>query len=166
MFDPAVVLEFWDESHPRWEELKALSKFLGDSPYVFVDDDPLDFYAAVALSPTNEIVGYHVFLIQPIGPEIGITEIKDRDGNSLQEAKIRGLHVLKAWRNRGIGTRLQKLTLEKAAELGVFQVRSRSEMSKVENYSIKLKLGFACQPDLRTFRDGSTAEGVYWVKRV
>ncbi len=166
MFDPTAVLEFWDESHSRWDELKALSKFLGDSPYVFIDDEPRDFYAAVAISPTDEIVGYHVFLIQPIGPEMGIAPVLDKDGGTLHEAKIRGLHVIQAWRNRGIGTRLQKFTLEQAAELGVFQVRSRSDISKAENYAIKIKLGFACHPDLRTFRDGSTAEGVYWVKRV
>ena len=56
--------------------------------------------------------------------------------------------------------------LKKAAELGAFQVRSRSELSKIENYAIKIKLGFACHPDLRTFRNGSTEEGVYWIKRV
>lgn len=161
-----ISYELWEEQHPRWDELKTLSADLGDSKYVFIDDDPVPFFASIALNSDQSIIGYHVFLIQPIGPEMGTSEIKDRHGNTLAEAKIRGLHVLEPYRNRGIGTQLQLLTLKKAAELGAFQVRSRSELSKVENYAIKIKLGFACHPDLRTFRDGSTEEGVYWVKQV
>ena len=164
--DGTYSLEFWDPSHIRWNELKELAQHLGDSPYTFFDEELTSFYACVAISLTDEIIGYHSLLVQPIGPEMGIAEVQDRHGNTLQEVKIRGLRVLEAWRNRGIGTELQKLTLQKAAELGVFQVRSRSGRGKVENYSIKINLGFACHPDLRTFRDGSTAEGVYWVKRV
>lgn len=159
-------IEFWEEDHPRWHELKALSASLGDSKYVFIDDDPVPFFASIALSEDNAIIGYHVFLIQPIGPEMGTSEIKDRYGSVLTEAKIRGLHVLEPFRNQGIGTKLQTLTLEKAAKLGAFQVRSRSELDKVENYAIKIKLGFSCHPDLRRFKDGTTEEGVYWVKRV
>ncbi|MEM8863392.1 MAG: GNAT family N-acetyltransferase, partial [Chloroflexota bacterium] len=164
--EAAYKIEFWEEKHPHWEKLKALSASLGDSKYVFIDDDPVPFYAAVALNEDNDIIGYHVFLVQPIGPEMGTSEIKDRHGNTLTEAKIRALHVLEPFRNQGIGTKLQLLTLEKGAELGAFQVRSRSNISKVENYVIKIKLGFACHPDLRTYKDGTTADGVYWVKRI
>ena len=161
-----VALEFWNEDHPRWDKLKALSAKLGDSRYVFYDEDPYPFYACVALTGENQIIGYHVFLIQPIGPEMETSELTDRNGATLMEAKIRGLNVLKPWRNRGIGTSLQALTLEKAAELQVFQVRSYSDRSRVENYTVKFKLGFGYHPTLRRYKDGTTVEGVYWVKRV
>ncbi|MEM9776736.1 MAG: GNAT family N-acetyltransferase [Chloroflexota bacterium] len=159
-------IEFWEENHPRWPELKELSASLGDSKYVFIDDDPVPFFASIALDKDHNLIGYHVFLIQPIGPEMYTSPVSDRNGNTLYEAKIRGLHVLKPWRNQGIGTKLQELILQKAGELDLFQVRSFSARSRVENYAVKMKLGFACHPELRTLKDGSTYEGVYWVKRV
>lgn len=165
--DEEIEIEIWDESHARWEALRSLVTDREASPYVMLDDDEtLPFFAGVALTLTEEIVGYHVCLVQPIGPEMGISPVADRWGNLLRETKVRGLRVEEAWRGRGLGTQLQLATLEESARRGCFQMRSRSNVKCVENYHIKMKLGFACHPDVRTLGDGSKAEGVYWVKRV
>ena len=91
--------------------------------------------------------------------------LTDRNGNELTEAKIRAFHVDALHRNRGIGTALQRLVLAMARDLGCFQVRSRSATSRDANYAIKIKLGYACHPAIRTLRSGDET-GVYWVKRV
>ena len=160
-----ITIEVWAENHVRWSDLTTFVSERESSPYVLKDDDPVPFFASVALNG-DEPVGYHIFLLQPLGPEMGVQEIQDQDGNVLQEAKVRALWVEPAYRNRGIGTRLQQATLEKAKEIGAFQLRSRSALDRVENYAIKIKLGFAAHPDLRTLRDGTTEAGVYWVKRI
>lgn len=160
-----ITIEVWAENHPRWEEMATFVTERESSPYILKDDDPVPFFASVALNG-EEIVGYHIFLLQPLGPEMGVSEIRAQDGVVLQEAKVRGLWVEPDFRNQGLGTRLQEATLEKAKGLGAFQVRSRSALDRVENYAIKIKLGFAAHPDLRRFRDGREEQGVYWVKRV
>ena len=160
-----ITIDVWAENHERWGDLATFVLERETSPYVLKDDDPVPFFASVALNG-SDLVGYHIFLLQPLGPEMGVPEIKDRNGTVLQEAKVRALWVEPAFRNRGIGTKLQEATLQKAEAIGAFQVRSRSGLDRVENYAIKIKLGFAAHPDLRTLRDGTTETGVYWVKRV
>ena len=123
-------------------------------------------HLVVALSD-DQMVGGLFFLVQPIGPEMDIPVVCDpSSGEPLMEAKIRAFFVLPEMRNKGIGTRLQQAILGKAAELGCFQVRSRSEPDKDANYAIKLKLGFAMHPAYRVFDETSRSAGVYWVKAV
>lgn len=161
-----VEIELWNEDHPRWEELRRYVTAREASPYVMLDDDEPPFFAAVALNVTSSIVGYHICLVQPIGPEMGVSTIASRDGKMLTEIKVRALRVEPAWQNRGIGTRLQLATLEEGKSRGGFQMRSRSGLESVENYHIKMKLGFACHPAVRVLGGGSKEEGVYWVKRL
>lgn len=161
-----IAIEWWSDKHSRWAELVAFVNAHETSAYVFhLDKDIAPFCAAVALAG-DEIVGYHVILVQPIGPEMDVPALTDRAGAILTEAKVRALLVLTAYRGQGVGTRLQETSLKEAQALGCFQMRSRSAIDKVENYQIKIKLGFACHPARRTFKDGTFADGVYWVKRL
>ena len=160
-----VLIEWWHETHCRWPELVSFVNERETSAYIFHDEDAAPFYAAVALA-ADAIVGYHVILVQPIGPEMDVPPLTDRAGTILAEAKVRALRVNDAYRGQGIGTRLQETSLKEAQALGCFQMRSRSAIDKVENYQIKIKLGFACHPSRRTFKDGTFADGVYWVKRL
>lgn len=111
-------------------------------------------------------VGVLIFVVQPLGPEMDVPVICNTEGRPLKEAKVRAFYVDPAYRNQGIGTGLQKALLSQAQHLGCYQVRSRSELDKAANYAIKLKLGFAIHPAVRTFKDGRTSAGVYWVKAV
>lgn len=165
--DPNFQIDCWTPEHHRWSELWHYIIKHEPFPAEFTDKQTAKrFFCSVALTSQNKNIGYHICRIQPIGPEMDVSELKDKSGNVLFEAKVRALHVEESWRNQGIGTKLQEMTLKKAAELGCFQVRSRSSLDRVENYAIKIKLGFACHPAYRTFRDGTTEAGVYWVKRV
>jgi GNAT superfamily N-acetyltransferase len=114
----------------------------------------------------SEIAGTLIFIQQPIGPEMDVPVICDSGGTPLLEAKIRSFYIRESFRNRGIGTQLQREALHLAAETGCYQVRSRSELDKAANYAVKLKLGFAMHPAERIFQDGRRSPGVYWVKRV
>lgn len=161
-----IKIEMWDEAHPRWDELKRYVAENEPSPYAMRDDDEtLHFYAGIAQTEAGQLVGYHVFLVQPIGPEMDVPALKNGSGNVLTEAKIRVLFVEEFLRGQGIGTRLQEATLRFAGQLGCFQMRSRSSLDKVANYRIKMRLGFACHPAARTLSNGDVDLGVYWVKR-
>lgn len=159
-----ITIQSWDEAHPRWQDLFTHVTTRENNIHTMTDDAPVPFYAAVALDQ-DQIIGYHVFLIQPIGPEMDV-RIITHNGTLLQEAKIRTLRVEDAYQNQGIGTRLQQQTLKMAADLGCWQMRSRSAIDRAHNYRIKIKLGFAAHPHLRTYKDGTKKEGVYWVKRL
>ncbi|MFK7802705.1 MAG: GNAT family N-acetyltransferase [Anaerolineae bacterium] len=167
MANPRVQIESWSTGHNRWQELWSYICEHEPFPAEFVDNEATNsYFASIALAPDDKLIGYHLLRVQPIGPEMDMPEIKDQNDNVLQEAKVRALRVDESWRNQGIGTRLQEATLAKAAELGCFQMRSRSSLDRVENYAIKIKLGFACHPANRTFKDGTVEAGVYWVKRM
>lgn len=162
-----INITTWTPQHPRWQELWSYIIKHEPFPAQGIDAQFVEsYFCSVALSPQNKTIGYHICRIQPIGPDMDVPEIRTRNGDVLHEAKVRALRVEDAWRNQGIGTKLQEMTLQTAAERGCFQVRSRSSLDRVENYAIKIKLGFACHPAHRTFRDGKVEAGVYWVKRV
>ena len=72
------------------------------------------------------------------------------DGIKLTEAKINVFAVDEDYRNQGIGKRLQLKVIEDAKAKNCNQVTSYSTFDKVENYSIKLGLGFCVQPEIQT----------------
>lgn len=49
-------------------------------------------------------------------------------------------------RRAGIGTALQARARETCRELGCYQIRSRSPVTSVENYAMKLAPGYVLQP--------------------
>lgn len=162
----AFQIEHWQADHPRWPEWQAFGQAAALGPGVIgADARGPDAHYLAALAG-GRLVGGLMFLVQPIGPEMGVPAILGPGGAPLREAKIRGFHVLEAWRGRGIGTALQRHALGLAAGLGCYQVRSRSELAREANYAIKRKLGFGMHPAIRTFADGRASPGVYWVKVV
>jgi GNAT superfamily N-acetyltransferase len=161
-------IDEWFPQHPRWPDLETYAH-QNDLVHGVINEDGLTptshFLVALVADETGEdVAGLLMFLVQPIGPEMDCPILVDSNGNELTEAKIRAFHVDTPHRRRGIGTTLQRATLEKAANLGCFQVRSRSASSRDANYAIKIKLGFACHPAIRQLRSGDET-GVYWVKR-
>jgi GNAT superfamily N-acetyltransferase len=163
---PTVTLDSWRADDPRWMEWRAYAEAAG-LVHGIIDEHGLkpDSHFLAALLD-GQLVGVLMFLIQPIGPEMDVPAICDGEGEPLTEAKIRAFHVLPSYRNQGIGTALQQRAVEMARHLGCYQVRSRSELTAQSNYAVKRKLGFAMHPSVRTFGDGRTSVGVYWVKKV
>ncbi len=155
-----VTIEEWDENHPRWKEfLRCLEEVVPDQvPFVLGD-----YYRAypctllVALV-NGEVTGFLRFAVQPIGPEAGCPALY-LDAVPLHEAKIHVFAVSEAYRNRGIGTRLQKQAIRRARHLGCYQLASYSSYGRDANYHVKLSLGFAAQPEVH----GDNDQGCYFL---
>lgn len=96
----------------------------------------------------NKLVGCIRYCIQPIGKEQNIPPIM-QNGVKLKEAKINVFAVDKSYRNQGIGKRLQLKVIEDAKINNCNQIASYSTFDKVENYSVKLGLGFCIQPEIQ-----------------
>jgi GNAT superfamily N-acetyltransferase len=159
-------IEVWATTHQRWPEWEGFARGADLVTGIITPDATGAESHYLAALVDEALVGVLMFVIQPIGPEMDVPAIVETAGNPLLEAKIRAFHVLPEHRSRGIGTALQRHVLALAAVLGCYQVRSRSELSRGANYAIKRKLGFGMHPAVRTFADGRTSPGVYWVKAV
>ena len=96
----------------------------------------------------RELVGCIRYCIQNIGYEQKTPQIKYK-GEFLKEAKINAFAVSTQYRNKGIGRKLQLQVIKDAKERGCSQVASYSAFDRVENYSVKLSLGFCIQPELQ-----------------
>lgn len=109
----------------------------------------------------DKLVGCIRYCVQQIGmeqktPPIIINGIKQK------EAKINVFAVDNNFRNQGIGKSLQRKVIEDAKINNCRQVASYSTFDKVENYSIKLGLGFCVQPE--TQADGTM--GCYFLMKL
>ena len=158
-----VALAEWDEAHARWGELVG---FVADERMVdwaLADGRSLlpGGHALVALLD-GVLVGFLVFLVQRIGPEDGCPPVAEA-GEIVTEAKIRAFAVRGDVRRRGIGTLLQRRALERARELGCYQMRSQSDAGRGANVQLKLRLGFGVHPAVRTIA-GEERSGYYFVK--
>ena len=163
-----LSIELWSWDEPRFEEWEALAEE-SDLTYIVALSRQQNIEANthfLAALLDGRLVGLLLFIVQPIGPEMGMPIVTDREGNPLTEAKIRAFHVLESFRNRGVGLALQEKVLAMAPQFGCYQVRSRSELDKGANYTIKRKLKFAMHPAYRVFDAESKSAGVYWVKCV
>ncbi len=153
-------IEEWTESHPRWHEFVACLEMVAPEqvPFVFEKDcRTQQAYLLVALQ-SNEVVGFIRFVVQPIGPEARCPPLY-LNGAQLSEAKIHAFAVREDARGQGIGTELQRKTIQRAKTLGCYQVASYSSYGRDANYHIKLSLGFAAQPEVH----GDNHQGVYFI---
>ena len=168
-----VSIEQIDEAHQRWVELTHLIEANGlVRNGVYAEGADKADRCLLAASVNREIVGFLMFLVQPIGPEAGCPVLFGRDGKPLTEAKIRSFFVIERQRGHGIGTALQREAIIRARAMGVYQVRSRSDISRKANYAIKLKLGYAATPEAEEVQDESNSGeirhtyGYCFIKRI
>ena len=98
---------------------------------------------------------------QKVGAEQGCEPVQ-LESLDLYEAKINAFAVHSNYRGQGHGTSLQLHVIEHARSQSCYQVASYSTYDKVENYAIKLKLGFCCQPEVQS--DGT--RGCYFLMRL
>ena len=109
----------------------------------------------------EKLVGCVRYCVQEIGMEQRTPPIV-RDGSTLTEGKINAFAVDKEYRNRGIGKQLQLKVIEDAQQRGCSQITSYSTYDKVENYAIKVSLGFCIQPETQP----SGVTGCYFLKKL
>ncbi len=96
----------------------------------------------------EQLVGYIRYCIQAIGLEQKTPPLLFK-GQVLTEAKINAFAVHQDFRNQKIGQKLQQQVIQDAKKNGCSQIASYSTYDKVENYTIKLKLGFCVQPEIQ-----------------
>jgi GNAT superfamily N-acetyltransferase len=153
-------IESWSEDGPRWTELVELFDAQEQRRWVLPDEQRLRPSSEVLVAVADELpVGFLVFLVQEIGPPDNCPAIGQT------EAKVVGFAVSADYRRRGIGTALQRRALELARELGCYQLRSVTDVWRVENRQVKPALGFGVHPTVRRVENEDRPAFVF-VKRL
>ncbi len=89
--------------------------------------------------------GFLRYLIQVIGAEEARTAVTD-NGAVLKEGYVEAFGVDPQLRRHGVGTALQEHAMRQCRLAGCFQMRSRSPVTSVENYALKLAAGYVLHP--------------------
>lgn len=147
------ILQEWEQTNPRWNEfVQCLEQTApGQSPFVLGEySRHLPCFLCVALQD-NQVVGFLRFGVQPIGPEENCLPLA-LDGVLLTEAKIHAFAVREERRGQGIGTRLQEWAIQRAKELGCYQLASHTSYDNAANLHVKLSLGFTAHPENQSVR--------------
>lgn len=154
----SLLIEQWDESHPRWQQLMAFVADQGQANWLtFTAGFHISSHVLVALS-AGEIVGFLRYVIQEVGPELDRPALL-RDGVALIEAKVLAFAVASGQQRQGIGTTLQVHLLRLARQQGCYQIRSHSSGPHSANHELKFSLGFGVHPIIREDDD----EGAYFI---
>jgi ribosomal protein S18 acetylase RimI-like enzyme len=115
----------------------------------------------------KQCVGFLRFLILTIGRDHNRPPIVDARGQPLREGYVEAFGVLSPYRRQRIGQALQAHAIAYCRQQECYQIRSHSPVSSVENYALKLKMGYAIHPShendsyyfIKTLqRDSRTAE--------
>jgi len=118
-------------------------------------------FAFGILNDNCELIAAIRYCKQKIGIEQKCEPIQ-LNGVYLFEAKINAFAVHPDYRNQGNGKSLQKHVIEHATRQNCYQLVSYSTYDKIENYAVKLQLGFCCQPE--TQENGT--KGCYFLMRL
>jgi GNAT superfamily N-acetyltransferase len=89
--------------------------------------------------------GFLRYLIQVIGAEEGRPAVTF-NGAVLKEGYVEAFGVDPQLRRHGVGTALQEHAMRQCRLAGCLQMRSRSPVTSVENYALKLAAGYALHP--------------------
>jgi GNAT superfamily N-acetyltransferase len=101
-------------------------------------------------------IGFLRFTMRPLGAGEATMSIAFK-GRALTEAKVETFGVAANYRNQGIGRALQFTAIRMARMMNCYQLRSESPYGAIENYHLKLSLGFGVQPRLKR-------KSVYFIK--
>jgi len=93
----------------------------------------------------SRCVGFLRYMIQVIGAEEGRPAVM-HNGAPLREGFVEAFGVDPLLRRRGIGLALQKHAARQCRSAGCYQMRSRSPVTSVENYALKIAAGYVLQP--------------------
>jgi len=155
------TLSSWDKSHPRWGDLWQVVEGEGQTHWVtgeYIEQFDPHYWLVATDDETEAVVGFLMFIVQPIGPEHDCDPL-ELDGETLTQAKIIAFGVPAAHRRRGIGRALQRAAIWRAGALDCYQVRSYSSADHVANHQLKRAMGFAALPERRS--EGE--QGVYYL---
>jgi len=106
----------------------------------------------------SRCAGFLRYLIQIIGAEEGRPAVM-RNGMPLTEGFVEAFGVDPQLRRRGVGTALQQCAAGQCRGAGCYQMRSRSPVTSVENYALKIAAGYVLDPSHEN-------DSYYWLLRL
>lgn len=130
---------------PQFQAVLDVAEQLDQARYVTRDYAHADASFVLGAWLDHACVGFLRLLIQIIGRSEGRPPIM-RANQALREGFVEAFGVLPQVRRHGIGQALQEYAIMQATQSECYQVRSRSPVTSVENYALKLKMGYAIQP--------------------
>lgn len=128
-----------------FSRLLALAEQMDQARYLTVQRDYYEESFLLGAFSEGFCVGFLRGVIQVIGSDEGRPPIP-LQGVPLREGYIEAFGVSPSFRRQGIGQWLQERAITLCRERGCYQIRSRSPLSSVENYALKLKMGYAIHP--------------------
>jgi GNAT superfamily N-acetyltransferase len=85
------------------------------------------------------------YAVQVIGADANRPPVI-HNGVALKEGFVEAFGVDPCWRRRKIGMRLQATTRQRCRLAGCYQIRSRSPVTSIENYAMKIAAGYVIHP--------------------
>jgi len=146
------------ESSDLFEAVLSLASSLDQARYLAREYRHCLNRILLAALDEQRVAGFLLLLIQVIGSDEGRPPITVGDA-PLLEGYVEAFGVLPEMRRRGLGQRLQTRAIAISRDAGCYQVRSRSPVSSVENYRLKLKMGYTIQPS-------SENDSYYFIKKL
>ena len=127
-------------------QLLLVAEQLDQARYIPAHETYADQSILLGVFTHDQCVGFLRFLVQGIGREQHRLPVVDAAGQPLREGYVEAFGVLPPYRRRGIGQALQEHAIAYCRDHNCYQIRSRSPVSSVENYALKLKMGYAIHP--------------------
>jgi GNAT superfamily N-acetyltransferase len=106
----------------------------------------------------SRCAGFLRYLIQVIGAEEGRPAVM-HNGLPLTEGFVEAFGVDPELRRQGVGTALQQCAAQQCRNAGCYQMRSRSPVTSVENYALKIAAGYVLHPSHEN-------DSYYWLLRL
>lgn len=139
------IIEIAEQSS-AYAQILGVAELLGQARFIPVREAYADQSILLGGFRQGACVGFLRFLVQVIGRDRQRTPILDSAGRLLREGYVEAFGVLPPDRRLGIGRALQEHAIARCRALGCYQIRSRSPVTSVENYALKLKMGYGIHP--------------------
>lgn len=140
-----VAISEVEQHTPAYAALLVLGEQLNQATYLAAREPYIERSVLLGAFHQQQCLGLLRLVLQVIGSEHSRTPIVVA-GRPLREGYVEAFGVAPAYRRQGIGQRLQQHAIALCRQEQCYQIRSRSPISSVENYALKLKLGYAIQP--------------------
>lgn len=129
-----------------YDRLLGVAAELNQTKYVTHTPLHIDAYFHLGAFTGNTCVGFLYVYVHTIGKEEQRPPIYNAQKIALIEGYAEAFGVLPSFRRQSIGQQLQEEAIAICKAHGCYQIRSRSPISSVENYALKLKMGYAIHP--------------------
>ena len=118
---------------------------LGQARYIVSDVPTAVESHVLGAFDASGCVGFLRYVVQVIGADAGRPPVV-LDAVALIEGFVEAFGVAPASRRRGIGSALQAEAQQRCRAHACYQIRSRSPMTSIENYALKVNAGYVVQP--------------------